>query len=144
MALPGLGTLARGPGFAALRGVAESEAAGLEAAGFATGVSEAWCSDTGFAGALGAPGVGAADPAAGLAAASEPAGLDWTLPPGLGAEDFSAGFLAPCCTGLPELPPAEFLDWAAESPPAGYAERSFLATGGSTVEDAPRTNSPSS
>jgi hypothetical protein len=32
----------------------------------------------------------------------------------------------------------------ADDPPAGMASRNFLTTGGSTVDDADRTNSPSS
>ena len=131
---PGAGLL-RGPGVAP---------AGLGAllAG-ASGVAD---SDDGAAGSVrcGASAFGAAafgvSRAAGFsagAASLDAPGLAGALAPGFGPG--AAGFLAPWEGAL-----AAGLDAAALSPPAGNAVRSFLATGGSTVDDAPRTNSPSS
>lgn len=90
------------------------------------------------------PGVGV-----GAAASLACAGLGADCPglgPGVAAPREVAGLASDlgCCAGLAfEVLLGAFS--AAESPePAGNAERSFLATGGSTVEDAPRTNSPNS
>ena len=138
LAPPGLGASERGAGAALERGVADAEeSVGSWEPEVCAGAA---CSEAGaaFAAGFGEPG------ADGAGFAAPDSGLEWVRPPGLGPD--AAGLRAPCegaaCAELPR--PAAGLDWFALSPPAGKAERSFLATGGSTVEEAPRTNSPSS
>ena len=108
-------------------------AVGASAFGAGAGVDSALGAAAGAASSLARAGLGAAwpglgpDDVAGRSPAVLVSALGWDCWAGLALGVLLGAFSA-----------------GASPEPAGNAVRSFLATGGSTVEDAPRTNSPNS
>ncbi len=144
---PGRAPLGRGPGVAPGRGAAGRSVAGRSAAGRSVAGAENSAAGTGvtgagLAGAAGAgfgpgrgPGVGAAWDGLGAAASAAGLGAAGRGAPGVGAPGLGAADLRGAAGFAPGLP----------APPGPCsASVSLRTTGASIVEDAERTNSPSS
>jgi hypothetical protein len=132
-----------GPGRAPGLTAEDGDAAGLSAAGAfwaagAAGAGVAGFSAAGAAGA-GAAGAGAAAAAAGAGVGADGAGAAGAAAGrGPGVPACAAGLESACAAGL------ESACAAGLESDAGKAPRSFLTTGASIVDEAERTNSPSS